>query len=95
MKHLSSEDSPTRRVVRARVPHGVKPEIVVSVYPGGEIGLREQGRRDEYKLDAGVLYVNALLSTARQIESKARKIKKEQGISLPAARKKAKAELLK
>lgn len=34
----------TRRT-RANVPHGVKPEIVVTLYPGGTIGLRESGRR--------------------------------------------------
>lgn len=77
-----------------RVPHGVNDNIVISIYPGGQIGLREAGRRDEYKLDAGTLYVNALLSTGRKIEALAKKIKKAQGISLPEARKKAKAQLL-
>lgn len=81
-------------MVRARVPHGVVPHIVVSIYPDGGIGLREQGRRDEYKLDVATLYVNALLSTSRKIEGLARKLKKEQGLSLPAARKKAKKQLL-
>ncbi len=95
MKHLQIGDSPTRRVARVRVPHGVRPEIVISVYPGGQIGLRELGRQDEYVLDAGVLYVNTLLATGHKIEKRARVIKKEQGISLPAARKKVKAELLK
>jgi len=51
----------TRRT-RANVPHGVKPEIVVTLYPGGTIGLRETGRRrkHEYCLDIGRLYVRAV-----------------------------------
>lgn len=51
----------TRRT-RANVPHGVKPEIVVTLYPGGTIGLRESGRRRtaEYFLDLGKLYVRAV-----------------------------------
>lgn len=53
----------TRRT-RANVPHGVKPEIVVTLYPGGTIGLRESGRRRsaEYCLDIGKLYVRAVES---------------------------------
>ncbi len=46
----------------ASVPHGVKPQIVVTLYPGGTIGLRESGRRKsaEYCLDIGRLYVSAV-----------------------------------
>ena len=62
MKTLTFEDKPTKRVVRANTPHGVKNEIVVTVYPGGGIGLRELGRRKEYHLDAGALYVRAIVS---------------------------------
>ena len=53
---------PVSRRTRASVPHGVKPEIVITLYPGGTIGLRESGRRKsaEYCLDVGTLYVRAV-----------------------------------
>lgn len=53
---------PISRRTRAAVPHGVKPELVVTLYPGGTIGLRESGRRKsaEYCLDIGALYVRAV-----------------------------------
>lgn len=46
------------------LPHGVADEIVVTLYPGGVIGLRELRRRKEYRLDAGVLYVAAMVKEA-------------------------------
>lgn len=60
MKKLTFEDSPTKRVVTARVPHGVNPQIVITIYPGGVIGLRELRRRKEYTLDTASLYVSAV-----------------------------------
>lgn len=94
MKRLEANDSPTRRIANVRVPHGVTPSLVISVYPGGQIGLRELGRRDEYKLDAGTLYVQVMLNSSRKIQALAKKIRKEQGIGLAAARKKAKEQVL-
>lgn len=58
----------TKRVVRktrGRVPHGVRAEIVVTLYPGGIIGLRELGRRKEYDFEVGALYSRAVLAEAR------------------------------
>jgi hypothetical protein len=65
MKHLTSNDKPTKRAVSARVPHGVKDTLVVAVYPGGMIGLRELGRRKEYTLEVGTLYVSAIRAEIR------------------------------
>lgn len=65
MKRLTFEDKPTYRIVGARVPHGVNPEIVVSIQAGGYIGLREKGRRKQYDLCVGELYVNAIISEIR------------------------------
>jgi len=68
-----SAASPVRRVVRTRAPHGVEPNIVVSVYPNGTIGLRESGRavRTEKVVEAGQLYVQlvqaAVLKMGRRI----------------------------
>ena len=48
---------PVRRTTTSGpVPHGVKSEMVITLYPGGLIGLRELGRRREYTISAGVLY---------------------------------------
>ena len=73
MKKLSYNDKPTLRVVNARVPHGVTPNIVVAVYPDGTIGLRELRRRQEFRLNLGTLYTNALLADAREKAAAKRK----------------------
>lgn len=58
---------PTKRIARGcRVPHRVKPDLVITLYPGGTVGIRELGRRKEVQLDAGVLYVQGLLAEARE-----------------------------
>lgn len=59
---MTDLNKPLSRRTRASVPHGVKPEIIVTLYPGGTIGLRESGRRKsaEYCLDVGALYVRAV-----------------------------------
>jgi hypothetical protein len=46
-------------------PWGVTQEVVITLYPGGVIGLREARRRKEVQLNAATLYVNALLAEAR------------------------------
>jgi len=56
---------PTRRKVRANVPFGVNPEIVLTIYPSGVIGLREARRRREYVVSIGIIYHNAVLASAR------------------------------
>lgn len=77
MKKLTIGDKPTRRVTYSHVPHGVKPQIVVTVYPAGIIGFRELGRRKEYQLDVGVLYVSAIRNEVAK--KKAEKKKKRSG----------------
>ncbi len=66
------------RKTRASVPHGVQSELVVTLYPGGTIGLRENGRRksSEVCVDVGTLYVRALqnkIAGERMAKAKARK----------------------
>jgi hypothetical protein len=65
------------RLASVSVPHGVKPEIVITLYPGGTIGLRESGRRKatEVYIDAGTLYVRCLanrVTGARLAKAKAK-----------------------
>ena len=54
---MTAATRPVRRKVRsAHIPHGVNPDIVVTIYPGAVIGLREARRRREYKVEVGALY---------------------------------------
>jgi hypothetical protein len=60
---MTTCSKPVRRKLSARVPHGVRPTIVVSIYPQGLIGLRELGRRREYLVDVGALYVREVITS--------------------------------
>ena len=73
MKKLTHEDKPTKRVVTTHAPHGVRPNIVVSVHPNGILGLRELGRRKGYELDIAALYVSAVRAEVREKQAKKRK----------------------
>lgn len=58
---------PVRRVARnCKVPHGMSPDIVVSLYPGGIIGLREARRRKEYQVAAVAVYTRLVLAEMRE-----------------------------
>jgi hypothetical protein len=57
---------PLRRQTTWRAPHGVAPKVVITLYPGGQIGLREMGRRKEITVDAATLYARALADEHRQ-----------------------------
>ena len=58
---------PVRRKVRiAGMPHGIRPDLVIALYPGGIIGLREVGRRREYQVAAGVRYARLVGQEARR-----------------------------
>ncbi len=51
-----------RRKTLASVIHGVNPNLVITLYPRGVIGIRELRRRKEFCFDAGTLYVKALIN---------------------------------
>lgn len=53
---MTALTKPVKRSTPARVPHGITPILVIMLYPGGMIGLRELGRRREYQVEAGALY---------------------------------------
>lgn len=62
------KSKPVSRTVAIRRPSSAyKDALVVTIYPGGILGLRERGRRldSEIKLDLGELYVGALAKRAR------------------------------
>lgn len=57
---------PVRRRTAWAAPHGVAPEVVITLYPGGMIGLREVRRRKEVVLSASSLYTRALMAEQRE-----------------------------
>lgn len=53
---------PVRRAATVPYTHGIKPELVVTLYPGGVLGIREQRRpaRTEVKVAIATIYQRAL-----------------------------------
>lgn len=64
---------PVKRSTPWNAPHGVARSVVITLYPGGIIGLREHKRRKEVKVDAATLYTRALLAETRQMRTRARR----------------------
>ena len=81
------------RMVRARMSHGCKPDVAVTIYSNGEIGLRERGRPawTKQKMDIGQLYTNALLASARRADGRMRQLVKD-GKTRKQARRQARRE---
>ncbi len=94
MTRLGPDSNPVRRRVMARkAPHGVEPEIIVTIYPSGEIGLREARRpaRTEKRLAIGEMYALAVQSAVLRM-GRTLKTLRNQGLSLAEARKRARRE---
>jgi len=51
---------PVRRIIEERRSHTIG-QLVLTLYPGGDLGIRELGRRKEIRLDTGKLYVAAIM----------------------------------
>ena len=90
---MTKSTRPLRRAVRAKVPHGVRSEIVVSIYPDGTIGLRELRRpgRTEQRLDVGQLYVGAVSAAVARMTRRVVALRRA-GFSLADARRQARRE---
>lgn len=56
---------PVKRTTPWNAPHGVKKDVVITLYPGAIIGLRELGRRKEVQVSAATIYTRALLEERR------------------------------
>ncbi len=70
---MTTLTKPVRRSTTWRAPHGVKPSVVITLYPGGVIGLREHQRRKEVRVDAATVYTRALLSEQRAARASRRR----------------------
>lgn len=55
---------PVRRTTSVDAPHGIASTLVIALYPGGVIGIREARRRKEIHLSAIALYERALVEEA-------------------------------
>jgi len=84
---------PLRRIVRIRAPHGVEPELVISIHPNGTIGLREAGRklRTEKTVEAGQLYVQLIQAAVLKMGRRVAELKRA-GYTRAEARKIARKE---
>lgn len=52
---------PISRRTETRVSHAIAP-LVITLYPGGIIGVREIRRRKEFQFDAATLYLKSVLN---------------------------------
>jgi hypothetical protein len=61
---MTKVTKPVRRTMRLDVAHGITPDIIVSLYPSGVIGLRESGRRQEHYFGLAQLLERAIIEEA-------------------------------
>lgn len=86
-------DAPTKRKVRCISNWVRSGEVIVVVYPHGEIGFREPGKRAEYKLGLPEAFRHAVTITSLKIGARVKALRRE-GRTLAQARKQARKELL-
>jgi len=69
---------PLRRQVHLapRGGSGTHLEVIITLYPGGMIGLRDKGRRKEYTLPLTMIYCLAAEAEARRMIAE-RKVKRK------------------
>ena len=70
---MTALKKPVRRTTTWAAPHGVAEQVVITLYPGGVIGLRESRRRKEVQLNAATLYTRALLEERRRAKTPRRR----------------------
>lgn len=87
-------NKPVKRKVRCESNWLRGSEVILTVYPHSELGFREPCRRIEWKLSLKEALRLAVINTTNRIESKAKQLKKDNGITLGQARKLARKELL-
>lgn len=89
---MTDATKPVRRKVRV-VSNWIKTDkVVVTIYPHGELGLRELGRRTEYKVGLSTVWHQAVCLTMNRITARVKELKKV--MPLAQARKQARKELL-
>lgn len=61
---MTTITKPVRRVAQARMPHGYADRLIITLYPGGIVEVREVRRKETVQFDLGRLYVSALIRRA-------------------------------
>lgn len=64
------------KVRDASAPHGIRPQLILSVYPNGMLEIREHGRRMKVQTTLADVYARALMHQARAEMNAKRKAKK-------------------
>lgn len=83
---------PVRRKMRCLSTWAREGQIILTVYPHGELGFREPRRRAEYKLGLPDAFRQAVLITTNKLVARTKELKRE-GLGLAQARRKARKEL--
>lgn len=86
-------DGTTRRKVRCVSNWARSGELIVTIYPHGELGFREPKHRDEYRLSMTEAFRQAVILTTLRIGNRVKQLKKE-GMTLGKARRQARREIL-
>lgn len=68
----------TRKAVTRPAAYGVRAELIISLHPGGIIGIRESGRRSKSEVcfDAAELYVEGVRRRITKEKAEKRKARK-------------------
>ena len=84
---------PIKRLARCNSSWARHGQIVLIVYPHGELGFREPRRRAEYRISLPEAYRQAVILTTNKINARVKELRK-QGMTLGKARRQAGKELL-
>lgn len=84
---------PVKRKVRCESSWTRGNDVIITIYPHGEIGFRLPRKRAEYKLSTATAYETAVKITTNKLTARIKSLRKD-GYSLPEARRKAQKELL-
>lgn len=68
-------------------------EVILTIYPHGELGFREPRRRAEYRVSLAEAFRQAVVITTNRISLRTKELRK-QGMTLGKARKQARKEAL-
>jgi len=75
MTHLYK---PVKRATRIAAPGSGRPmEIIVTLYPGGTMGLRHKRSRNEYELPLSTIYLYAVDAEARRLKAERKGAKRQ------------------
>lgn len=86
---------PVARRTSARVfETGQRRHVVLTLLPPARVGVRLAGTRLTYQLDAEMIYSFAVKRFVADIETRAKAIRKREGVTMRSARARARKELI-